>query len=258
MKMGMRSKGLSRSSKVLMLLIVLIAVLVGLGVWQFLNTRKVPVYVYSRDCVHGEKISRDMFGSTQMEEGLYYALAGTGNHYITSDEIVEAEKNGDVLLVDTARYTVAVSNQFVSSGGTKIESRLAKDMVSVELPVQKVAGLSAGVRVGSKINIIDSYTMDSVKRAEMIFQDLLIVDVVENEDGVQSVYVEVEPAESVQLIHAVTFDSVSAEILKPGNYRAVSPKEAAFERNYSLEEEQEQKEQEAYMSLRGNGTQGEG
>lgn len=232
--MRAKSKGISKGSKIILLLALIIACLVGFGLYQYLYTQKITVYLYSDNFPQGTLITKEMFASTQMDISTSNAMAGTGNRYMTADDIMHSIEAGERLLVGVAKYTVASANQYVASGGTAIESRLAKNMVSVELPIEKVSGLSAGVRIGSHINVITGYTVDSAKTADLIFQDLLIVDVVHNsEGGIKSVYVEVEPTESVRLIHSVMFESVAASIIKPGSYVPVNNSEASYRRDYS-------------------------
>ena len=49
----------------------------------------------------------------------------------------------------------------------------------------------------------------------------------------ETAYVEVDPAESVKLIHALTFERVWATVLKPGNYKPVSGDDTSYSRVYS-------------------------
>jgi len=232
---GGKKKGINRGSKIILMLAVIIAGLVGFGFYQYANTMKTTVYLYNDYYPQGTRIAKEMFASTMMDTSTCNALAGTGNRYATADDVVQAIEKGECLLVDTAKYTVASMNQFVTAGGTPIESRLAKNMVSVELPADKVTGLSAGVRIGSHLNVVTGYSIDSSKNADLIFQDLLVVDVVQNADGKRAVYVEVEPTESVQLIHSVMFESTAVTILKPGSYIAVNGNQATYKRDYSSE-----------------------
>jgi len=218
------------------MLAVIVAILIGFGSWQYLNTQKTTVYLYNNDFSQGTRISKEMFASTQLDTSVCNAMAGTGNRYVTADDIMQYIAAGDCLLVDVAKYTVSSANQFVASGGTEIESRLAKNMVSVELPVESVAGFSAGVRIGSRLNVVTGYTVDMTKSADLIFQDLLVVDVVNDSNGVlKSVYVEVEPSESVHLMHSIMFENTAVSIIKPGYYTPINSTQAFYKRNYSSE-----------------------
>lgn len=231
-----RTQGISRTSKALMILAIVVACFVGFGMHQYLSQQRTMVYLFKDNYTQGTKITKEMFSGFQIDTDLYNAQSGTGNKYVSADDIIQYIESGDTLSVNVAKFTTVTANQFVSSGGTGIESRLAPNMGSVELLAEKVSGLSADVRIGSRLNLINGYAIDAMKQSTLSFQDLLVVDVVRNSDGnLHSVYVEVDPSETIELVHFLTFEYVTASIIKPGSYIPVNENETTFIKNYSSE-----------------------
>ena len=72
----------------------------------------------------------------------------------------------------------------------------------------------------------------------MIFQNLLVVDITQTADGEKiAVYVEVDPSESLELLHAIAFETVQAELVKPGAETTVPSEDATFYRSYQRDDE---------------------
>jgi hypothetical protein len=230
-----RMKGISRGSKILLFLVIIVASAVGFGFHYYMSAQSVTVFLYNDNYIQGKTITKDMFASTQIDLKMYNLQNGTGNKYSTSDDILQYIEAGDTLAVGVAKYTAAISNQFVSTGGTGIESRLTKNMVSVELLVDKVSGLSADVRVGSRLNLISGCVLDKIKQSDMLFQNVSVIDVIKNSDNeLYSVYVEVTPVDSIRLIHSLSFETITASIIKPGSYAPLSEGDTLFVRDYEL------------------------
>lgn len=230
----MKNGKISNGSKILLTLSVIVALTLGFGVYTFFSQQYITVYLYNDSYETGSKISSDMFVSYQMKVDLFNAMAGTGNKYASADDISNFINSDDSLIVNVAQYTPVTVNQFVSTGGTRVENRLASNMVSVELPIGTVGGLSTDIRVGTRLNIMTGYSIDNMKETDMIFQNLLVVDKVVDANGeLFAIYVEVDPAESIKLVHAIAFEKVTASIVKPNSYIAIPWGDSSFQRNYT-------------------------
>lgn len=233
-----KTKGLGRNSKVLLLLIIIIASITGFGLYSYLNTLRVPVYLFAAAYEQETPISEIEFIKVEMDVDTYHAIAGTGVKYASAEDIAAYKAQGDVLYMNVASHTPFTLNQAVSTGGSRLESRLGKNMVSVELLCENVSGLSVGVRPGSRINLLSSFTRGDVKETDLHYENLLVLDTSEDENGqIRSVFVELEPAEAVELVHCLTYEVVTANVLKPGQYIEVPEAGKAFKKDYAPEEE---------------------
>lgn len=229
-----KKKGIGKNSRILLYLIIIIAVLTGFGLNSYLNTMRVPIYLFA-DPYEKETHFKDMnFVRTEMDLHTYEAIIQSGAKYATADDIAYFKTQDDVLAMDVVAFTPFNVTQAVSAGGTTLESRLGKNMVSVELPADLVPGLTAGVRVGSRLNLLSGFTKGDIRESDLLFENLLVLEVLEDENQqIRSVYVELEPVEAIQLVHSLTYEIVTACVLKPGSYIQVPEEERSFAKNYA-------------------------
>ena len=215
-----KSSNMSRSSVILLFLMLIIGSIVAYGVYAFLNTQKTNIYLFKEAYSAGTLVQPGMVVQQEIDTNTFNALAKTGGvSYATANEIQSYIANSDKILSDVVPMQPVLTNCFVSSGGTNVESNLGEGNVAVEVPAESVSGLSGKeVRVGSRVNISSGYALSSSKETDLLFQNVLILDVVKDTEGaLKSVYVELSAADSIVLQHALTFEKVSLAILKPGD-----------------------------------------
>lgn len=168
-------KGLGKNSKLLLCLIIAIAAVTGFGLYSYLNTLRVPVYLFNGDYEKETRIGDINFLRVEMDVDTYNAITNSGTKYASADDIAYFKSRDDVLVMDAVSHTPFTMNQAVTTGGTALESRLGENMVSVEL----------------------------------------------------------EPSEAVSLVHCLTYETVTANILKPGSYIRVPEEERIFKKDYT-------------------------
>ena len=228
---------ISRTSTLILLLAVVVAVLVGFGAYQYLNRQRTSIFVYQHDYAAGTKITKDMFGVLDIETSLFNAAASQGTHYASAAEINQFIQDGDVLLCDVLAYSPVFTNQNSDSGGNGIENRMGQGLTAVALNVERVRGLPNDLRIGSRLNLTTTYSLNqNQKETDLILQDIQVVDVVTDPSGIlMTAFVEVEPKDSLQLIHAINAEVVYATVLKPGEYEAVTGNAATYKKGYADE-----------------------
>lgn len=168
-------KGLGKNSKLLLCLIIAIAAVTGFGLYSYLNTLRVPVYLFNGDYEKETRIGDINFLRVEMDVDTYNAITNSGTKYASADDIAYFKSRDDVLVMDVVSHTPFTMNQAVTTGGTALESRLGENMVSVEL----------------------------------------------------------EPSEAVSLVHCLTYETVTANILKPGSYIRVPEEERILKKDYT-------------------------
>lgn len=170
-----QKKGLGKNSKLLLCLIIAIAAVTGFGLYSYLNTLRVPVYLFNGDYEKETRIGDINFLRVEMDVDTYNAITNSGTKYASADDIAYFKSRDGVLVMDVVSHTPFTMNQAVTTGGTALESRLGENMVSVEL----------------------------------------------------------EPSEAVSLVHCLTYETVTANILKPGSYIRVPEEERIFKKDYT-------------------------
>lgn len=229
-----------RNTWIIVVLIIIVGAIVAFGVYNYLKEQRQHIFLFTDDFKAGTQINKDMFVAEEIASNTYNAMAENGNGamYVTSGEITEYIKAGDRLATDVVKMQPATSNLFISSGGSRVESRLSDDMVAVEILASRAYGLSGKeVRVGSRVNISTNYSYDRVKQTDLILQDVLVLDVVDDEDGqTMSIFVEVKPEDSVILQHALVSETVSVAVLRPGAYTPIKGAGTTYSKVYDVED----------------------
>lgn len=234
---GARGVGTNKTSVVILFLAMIVAVLLGFFAYRYLKKQRTTIFVYQHDYPAGTKLTKEMFGSLDIETNLYDAAASQGSHYASAAEINQFIQDGDVLLCDVLAFTPVFSNQNSDSGGNGIENRMGQGLTAVALTVDRVRGLPNDLRIGSRVNLTTTYSLNqNQKETDLILQDIQVVDVVTDSSGtLMAAYIEVEPKDSLQLIHAMNSEIVYATVLKPGEYEPVSGSAATYKKTYSDE-----------------------
>ena len=233
----------TRTGTVLILLLIAVLMLIaGFGMMTFLKSQRTTVYVFNAAYPEGTQVNGDMFTQIQIDTSTYALLSGTESAYAKREEIVAAIEAGDRLSAGVVSGLPVTANLFMTNGGTGVESRLADGKAAVEILSSRVYGLSGNeVRAGSRINLTAYSNVNDVERSELIYQDMLILDVVSDENGaLVSVYVECDPEDLVMLQHALVTDSVSVSVLRPGSYSPLEGEALRYERNTDREDDPEE------------------
>lgn len=230
----------SRTTKIYFTLLLLLSSLLGWLAFQYLNTQRETVFLFADDYEEGTLISGDMLISSEMDSAVYSSAAVQGTKYASIEDVRTMIANGDVLKVPVMGGTPMTVSQALSGGGSALENRLGKYMTSVELDPSLVSGLNVGIEIGSRINLISTFSSEtsadgvSTKYAEFAFQDLLVLDVRDDGAGtVLGVSVEVEPSESLRLIHSMNNEKLTAAILKRGSYVPVAGNGMSYAKKYT-------------------------
>lgn len=220
------SFGLNTGALIILILMLIIGCLCGYGYYWYARSMRSTIFMFKEPYLSGTVVTGDMFVPQEIDSRTYQAMSehGNGIMYASQPELVEIIKRGDVLKTDVIAGLPVTSNLFMSVGGTDVERRLSRDNVAVEIKASKVSGLSGKeVTKGSRINISSFYAYDDLMFTDLLFQDLLILAVINDEDGnVSSVFVELPPADSIILQHALEAEKVSVGILKPGQYTGIT------------------------------------
>ena len=237
--MGKKSK-VSTGAVIILLLMIVIGVAFGTGLYMYLQTQRSTIYLFKDNYKAGTLLSGEMLGAQEIDTETYYAMLNGGlAMYVTKEELTQAISNREHLATDVVKGLPVTTNVLVTSGGSGVESRLSENKVAVEVPAAKVSGLSGNeVGVGSRVNISTYYSVDEVSENDLIFQDLLVLDTITDEEGnVSAIFVECEPKDSVMLQYALVAETVSVSILKPGAYKPVKGNDTYYKKYLSREAE---------------------
>lgn len=217
---------MNKGAVIILLLMVIVGVAFGVGFYMYAQSMRATIYMFKADYEAGTLVEGDMFLQQEIDAETYRGMAANGEKgmYVNQDQLISYIEKGDRLAADVVAYMPVVDSMFVSTGGTGVERRLDNNKVAVEILANGVRGLSGG-EVGreSRINVSTFFDVDDKRTTQLLFQNLLVLDVVRDEEGnVSSVFVEMTPEDSIVLQHALVAETVSVSILKPGSYSPIT------------------------------------
>lgn len=218
--------GINKGATVILLLMVLVGLAFGVGFYFYAQSMRSTIFLFNNNYEAGTTVTKDMFLMQEIDSQTYKGMGQNGDKgmYVSESQLVGYIESGEKLSADVVAYMPVVDTMFVSTGGTGVERRLDNDKVAVEIAANKVNGLSGReVSVESRVNISSFYSVEDVMETDLLFQDVLVLDVVTDDDGnISSIYVELSPEDSIVLQHALVSESVSIAVLKPGSYTPIT------------------------------------
>jgi Flp pilus assembly protein CpaB len=214
-----------KTKKISLIIIIVLAILVGIGVYSALNSKRVEIYLFKDDYKAGTLITEDMFVTQQVDKSIVEdAIANrgaTGVIFVTKNNIAEAI--GHYLRYDVYKGTPFLSNNVDVMGGSPAEVHLGKNMVAVTIPVDNMTGVTHLLGTDSRINIYAGFEQDFEKHTVQLLENVRVLDVLidyyQSEIPVLAgVTVEVTQEEAVSLTHVLMFGSVRLGAVKVGQY----------------------------------------
>lgn len=213
-----------KTKKITLIIIIVLAVLVGIGVYSMLNSSKTEIYLFNEDYKAGTLITEDMFIPQLVDESIVEEAIRnrdvTGIIFVTKSNIQEAI--GHYLRYDVYKGTPFLSNNVDIMGGSPAEVHLSENMVAVTVPVDNMTGVTHLLGTDSRINIYAGFEDNFEKHTAQILANVRVLDVLvdysQDIPTLMGVTVEVTQEEAVKLTHAMMFGSIRLGAVKVGQY----------------------------------------
>jgi len=216
-----RVKRMSGKSAAVLIAFIVAGAVFGTALYVFLGTKRNTVYIFNGSYPAGTVVTGRMFEDMQIDSGLYKKLQTSGQAvYLSADEINESIARKERLVADVVEGLPATSNLFAGNVALGVETRLADYMVAAELDADSVGGMAGNeIYAGGAVNILSSERKNGKVRTEVLFENVPVLGSVKGEDGnIEAIYLELEPAASIELENAKATKMLSVNIVKPGAY----------------------------------------
>lgn len=214
-----------KSSKLSLIIIVILAIVVGVLSYSYLSSSKTDIYLFDGNYSAGTPITQDILTVTQIDTDLVLeAFARGEGQYITSENIEEVLETH--LKTDVLAGMPLMSLYSDEIGGSGAEIRLAEDMVAVTIEADNLTAGSPDIENGSMVNIYASFEGQNTQETKLLYQNVKVIDVLYSEiyneasetPTVAGVILELEPEESIVVEHAIEFGSIRLGLVKAGAY----------------------------------------
>lgn len=221
---------MSNGKKILLVLIVLFGGLIAWFSYSYLSTSKTNIFLFNKNYEAGTAVTKDMFTVLEVDADMVTQLAyasDSNSKYVTADDLSQIISNGDCLGVDVYKGTPFMTTETSTIGGSAAERRLSDYKTAITIPVTNISGVSPEITAGARINIYASYATDSYQVEQLLFQNVKILDVQATGDAdsgytLSAFTIEVDPADAMQLLHAINYWKIDITLLKSGKYETMT------------------------------------
>lgn len=221
-------KSTAKNKKILSILLValVLCVIAGFGIYQMLSPVRTTVYLFNSDYPAGTQISKSMLTAVQVDSNLLDSSnkISTGEHFITSASYNSVLQSAGILRTDVYQGTALMKSMLTTTGGNKIEMTMKRNAVAVTVGATAVSGVTNELASGSRVNVYTSYD----GQTSLPLQNIRVLSVGKSDGTVARVTLEVDVAQSMQLIHAYTYGTVHLGLVDATGYQYVTDSSLAY------------------------------
>ena len=212
------------------IILLVLAIVIGVGMVQFLQSTRTQIFVFANDYLQGETIREDMLLALEVEKSMVDAVRASRRSekdavFVTPESV--KEMLGQKLQSNVLRGMPLMSNHGSEFGGVPAEARLEDGMIAFTVMADKITSGNPNIIPGSRVNVYAAYTTDDQSRiSNLLLQDIKVVDVLrfeeEDENLVEGVTLEVTAEQANALSFAEEFGTIRLGLIKNGTYEEAS------------------------------------
>lgn len=215
----------SKNRKILCILIVavILSVVGGIAIYQYLNPKKVTVYVFNDNYQTGEVLKSEMLTSIKCDASIVVAgkTMETSARFVTGEDIKEVLQTGDSLRMDVADGMPLTLAMLSVNGGSSIEMTMDPSKVAVTIPVSSISGVTKDLKEGSRVNIYATGLNESAATT-LVFQKMRVLNVTRDANGaLTAATIEVTPEESLKLVYSANNATINLGLVDSAGYTEI-------------------------------------
>lgn len=215
----------SKNRKILGILIlaVILSVVGGIAFYQYLNPKKVTLYVFNDNYETGTVLKSDMLTSIKCDASIVVAGKNmeTATRFVTGEKIKEVLQTGDSLRMDVADGMPLTLAMLSVNGGSSIEMTMDPSKVAVTIPVSSISGVTKDLKEGSRVNIYAT-GMDDLSATTLVFQKMRVLNVTRDANGaLTAATIEVTPEESLKLVYSANNATINLGLVDSAGYAEI-------------------------------------
>ena len=142
----------AKNRKILFIFVAaaLVAVMGGVGLYQYLLPQKTTIYVFRGAYKAGEVLTEDMLVPLQCDAHIVVAGKGedTSSRFVTGKDIAAVLNTGDSLRMDVSEGMPLTLSLLSVNGGSPVEMHMDPSKIAVSVPVTDVTGVTNDLREG--------------------------------------------------------------------------------------------------------------
>lgn len=208
-----------RSKKIIVvvLLAIAFAALATLGVYQLMTPQRTYVYLFADNYTAGTLVTERMLTPVEVDNNIVVggSQMHAGDYYVTASNISNVLSSAGVLRNDVNAGTALMTSMLTTTGGNSIEMTMKQNAVAVTIGASYVTGVTDELSSGSRVNVYANYD----NRTTLLLESIRVLKTSYSGGTLDSVTLEVDIAQSLQLINAYTFGSIHLGLVDATGYQ---------------------------------------
>lgn len=197
---------------------VVLTILVSYMIYRYMSPSRQTIYVFNGAYSAGDQVTASMLTPIQVDSTITISgrKADVSEQFITPAEYNEIVKSGDSLRMDVGEGMPLTMSMLSVIGGSSIEMNMKPSSIAVTVSVDNVTGISSELKEGSRVNIYSTTNAG----VSLILQNMRILTVNKPGGDLESVTVETNLEQSLQLIYYSTYGHIYLGLIDGSGYQA--------------------------------------
>lgn len=222
----------NKNKKIILILAIAVALSIigGVAIYQYLNPKKVTVYVFNDNYDTGTVLKSSMLTSIKCDAAIVVAgkTADTSARFVTGENINEVLETGDSLRMDVSDGMPLTLAMLSVNGGSSIEMNMDPSKVAVTIPVSSISGVTTDLKEGSRVNIY-STGLDESEATTLIFQKMRVLSTSRDSNGaLTAATIEVTSEESLKLVYAANNSTIYLGLVDNAGYKEIEMSDPTY------------------------------
>lgn len=218
--MATQTKGVTvKNRKIIAVILaaVLCCVIATFGLYKILTPQRTTIYVFNDSYSAGTLVTENMLTPVEIDQTLVINSnqLSAGDYFVTSANYRTVLTSAGVLRSDVYSGNALMSSMLTTTGGNSIEMAMKSNAVAVTIGVNYVTAVTSELSTGSRVNVYVTYDNSTT----LLLENIRILSVGREGGVINSVTLEVDISQSLQLINAYTNGSVHLGLVDATGYQ---------------------------------------
>lgn len=215
------TKGSMKSKKIVLviLLAIMCCCVATYSLYEILTPQRTTVYTFNGDYAAGTLVTSDMLTPVEIDQTLVVNSnqMSAGDYFVTAANYQNVISSAGILRADVHSGNALMSSMLTTTGGNSIEMTMKQNAIAVTIGANYITAVTSELSAGSRVNVYVSYT-DSGSTT-LLLENVRILSVGKDGGVINSVTLEVDSSQSLQLIHAYTYGSIQLGLVDATGYQ---------------------------------------
>lgn len=216
--MATQTKGTVKNRKIILVILVavLCCVIATFGLYKILTPQRTTVYVFNNNYSAGTLVTENMLTPVEIDRTIVVNSnqLSAGDYFVTATNFRSVMTSAGVLRNDVYSGNALMTSMLTTTGGNSIEMTMKSNAVAVTIGVNYVSGVTPELSAGSRVNVYVTYDTGTT----LLLQNIRVLSV-GYDGGINSVTLEVDISQSLQLINAYANGSVHLGLVDATGYQ---------------------------------------